>query len=180
MRNSLKKHSLLFLPLMSLLLFLAACGVNSSGTGGSSQSNLTPLQVLQKSETAMKGVKSYHLTLNTTVNTTSSGATSGSATSTPSATPGSTPSTGNANITSTGSGDVLSSGDQKLVLTSNLGGQSSKTTEIVSGDKLYIQSPTDQKWYYIDKNTAGSATGLTNSGFTLDQNSLIALLEDAK
>jgi hypothetical protein len=176
MRNSLKKYSFLFLPLMSLLLFLTACGVNSTSTGGSNQSNLTPLQVIQKSQTAMKGVKSYHLALNTTVDTKSSGSTA----ATPTATPGATTPAGNAHITSTGSGDVLSSGDQKLTLTSNLGGQTSKTTEIVSGDKLYIQNPTDQKWYYVDKNTAGDATGLTGSGFTLDQNSTLALLQNAK
>jgi hypothetical protein len=184
MKSKWRNYPLLFLPMMSLVLLLSACGINSTTTGGSSQSNLTPLQVLQKSETAMKNVKAYHLTLNTTIDTKSSGATSTPAVGTPSATPGSTsnPATllGNSHITATGSGDVQTTGNEKLNLTTNLSGQSSNTSEIVAGDKLYVQNPTDQKWYYVDKNTVGNVSGLTGSGFTLDQNSLLALLQDAK
>ncbi len=180
MKNKRRNYPLLFLPMMSFVLFLAACGINSTTTGGSSQSSLTPLQVLQKSENAMKGVKAYHLTLNTTIDTKSSGTTSGTGTSTPVATGTPTTPSGNAHITATGSGDVQSAGNEKLNLTTNLAGQSSNTSEIIAGDKLYIQSPTDQKWYYVDKNTAGGASGLTGSGFTLDQNSLLGILQDAK
>src|SRR5689334_25146270 len=69
--------------IIALLLALSACSASINLPGGSSSgtTNLTPLQVLQKSADAMKTLKSSHIDLksNTNVQTTGS--------STPSATP---------------------------------------------------------------------------------------------
>ena len=61
----MKKHvglSLILSTLVSVLLLVSACGSTTTGTNTNTSSQ-TPLQVLQKSRTAMKQLKSVHLDL---------------------------------------------------------------------------------------------------------------------
>jgi hypothetical protein len=198
MKKQWRNYLLLFLPVLSFVLFLSACGIKSTATSSTNntpvkdngQNNLTPLQVLQKSERAMKSVKAYHLTLNTTIDTKPVGSPSATSLGTMGATLGSrnlltiplgslhitNTSSGpidNIHVVTTGSGDIQSTGNEKLNLTAN----SSHTSEIVVGDRVYIQNAVDQTWYYGD---GRGYEGIGIQGFTLDQNSVLVLLQNAK
>src|SRR6266566_9088278 len=98
-----KKHFLLLVALVTILLLISAC----SPTGGSGGSNLTVLQLLQNSSKAMSQLKSTHIDLKANG--------SGQAITTNAT---STPTTGTATPTTTAVNNVtfnlIGSGDEAL------------------------------------------------------------------
>ncbi len=163
-----KNYVMLFLALLLTALFASACG--STVTTPGSGSSLTPLQVLQKSADAMKQLKSAHVEIqHSAVQTSgSTSATSTTATGTPTA--------NNLTVNLTGSGDEALPDQEQLKLTIN---QGTTLSEILKGEKVYIQNA-QGKWYVLDKSSLQGAIGSTFSGFNIDQNTLIGLIQHAK
>ena len=163
------------LPLVAslfVLVLVSACSQTGNTTTGSS--SLTPLQVLQKSETAMKQLKSAHIDLKSS--------TSAQVAGLPTGTTG-TPTTGssgnNVSFNITGSGDEQLPGAEQLTLTLS---QGTKLSEIVQGNNVYIQN-TQGKWYVLNKSSLQGTAGSTFpgiNGVNIDQSSLIALLQHSK
>lgn len=164
-----KNYVMPFLALLLTALFASACGstVTSPGSG----SSLTPLQVLQKSADAMKQLKSAHVEIQNTSNVQTSGSTS----ATPTTATG-TPTANNLTVKLTGSGDEALPDQEQLKLTIN---QGTTLSEILKGEKVYVQN-TQGKWYVFDKSSLQGAVGNTFSGFNIDQNTLIGLIQHAK
>ncbi len=163
-----KNYVMPFLALLLTALFASACG--STVTTPGSGSSLTPLQVLQRSADAMKQLKSAHVEIQNTSNVQTSGATSATPTTT------GTPSANNITVKLTGSGDEALPDQEQLKLTIN---QGTTLSEILKGEKVYIQN-TQGKWYVFDKTSLQGAVGNTFSGFNIDQNTLIGLIQHAK
>ena len=168
------KMALPLLASLFVLMLVSACSQLGNTTG--SGSSLTPLQVLQKSETAMKQLKSAHIDLKSS--------TSARVTGLPTATAGATgtPTTGagnNVTLNITGSGDEQLPNSEQLTLTLS---QGTKLSEIVQGNNVYVQN-TQGKWYVLDKSTLQGTAGSTFpgiNGVNIDQNSLIMLLQHSK
>lgn len=160
-----KNYVMPFLALLLTALFASAC----SSTVTTPASSLTPLQVLQKSADVMKRLKSAHVEIQNTVVQTSG---------TTSATPTTATGTPTANITVklTGSGDAALPDQEQLKLTIN---QGTTLSEILKGEKVYVQNA-QGKWYVLDKTSLQGAVGNTFSGFNIDQNTLIGLIQHAK
>lgn len=161
-----KKWAALFCAMLALALFATACSQDISGTG-SQASNLTPLQVLQKSGDAMKQLKSSHVDLQSTSSAQTSGPTSGTPTV------ASTPVNGN--VTIKGSGVQALPDQQQMDFTIN----DTKIAEIVQGEKVYVQNA-QGKWYVMDKSTLASYIGNPFSSVNVDQGALIALVQHTK
>lgn len=159
--KSRKKYSFLFLFMTMFVLLVSACQSTTTGTG--TKSSLTPIQIIQKSTTAMKSLKSSHIEVKSTTNV-ASAATSSQITS--------------ANVTTTASGDQQGK-DEKLNLTTNIASQSVKLAEVVKGDNLYIQNQ-QGKWYVLNSSQMSSSYSSMFSGVTIDQNSLLGVLQDIK
>jgi hypothetical protein len=152
---------LLAIPAMiAMLLLISACSVGGTGSG----SNLTVLQVVQKSTDAMKNLKSSHVELQST----SMGQTDTTGTPTANA----TPTAGASTVTIKGSGDQALPNQMQLNLTINQGTQ---VTEILDGENVYIKN-TDGKWYVIDKQNIQGALANTLSNFSFSQNDLLGVL----
>ena len=159
----------LFLSLGIVLLFVSACG-SITGTSGSSQ---TAIQVLQKSATAMKGLKTVHFDMNL-------GETLNMGSSTSSSTSSTTPS--HFNITVKANGDEVLPNQVSLQLTTALNAGSSsniKFAETVTGGKVYIQNSKGQ-WFVLSDNqfkTSGTNpfAGTDISGY----NNLLTLAQKA-
>jgi len=186
-----KKISMTFFFLAAIVLMLSACGPALPGSN-SPGSNLTPLQVLQKSADAMKQVKSSHIELKSTTSTQAVGTTTatpgtGSTAATPPTSstptqnvPGTTaPGSTNVNTTITGSGDQANTDQSQFNVTINSAVQPIKLAEVMKGDSVYIQNP-QGKWYVISKSQLGNNIPNPMSGMTFDQNSLLAALQDAQ
>ncbi len=164
-----KSYAIPFLALLLTALFASACsGTVSSGPG--SGSSLTPLQVLQKSADAMKQLKSSHIEIQNTSNVQTTGATSATPTTT------GTPTANNITVKLTGSGDEALPDQEQLKLTINSG---TTLSEILQGQKVYVQNA-QGKWYVFDKNTLQGYVGNTFSGYNIDQNTLLGLIQHAK
>jgi hypothetical protein len=159
--KSIKHCSLLFLGLALVMIIMSAC------SQGSTPSSLSPLQVLQKSASAMKNVKTDHVDLNVTSQISGANATG---LATPS----------NMNITLQGSGDQsIPDNQQKMDLTVSLYNLSAQVSEVMTNNKVYIKTPQGQ-WYSLDKNTISEQSGCNLnslfSGKTIDQNNLLGLI----
>jgi len=124
------------------------------------------LQVLQKSADAMKQLKSSHVDLQSTTNVKADTGTPTSSTQTPTS----------VNLQVTGNGDQQLPDQEQMNLTLN---NTTKVSEILQGDKVYIKNSKGQ-WYVLDKNTLKNMAGNPFSGFTIDQNALLGLLQHIK
>jgi len=163
--QALKMRSLL-LALVIVLLFVSACS-SITGTSGSSQ---TALQILQKSASAMKGLKTVHFDMNLGESLKMS--TSTSTSSAP----------GNYTVNVKANGDEVLPNQVSLQLTTALNGSSSsniKFAETVTGGKVYIQNSKGQ-WFVLDQSQFKSAgtnpfAGTDISGY----NALITLAQKA-
>ena len=156
-----------FLLLAMFLLLMSACGP-ALGSGGSS---LTAVQVLLNSSNTMKQLKSAHFDLNVTSNLLAN------ASSIPTTV---TPAAGQVNGNITGSGDEKLPDQQSLHITisQNAAGQNTNLSEILLGNKVYIQNPKGQ-WYVLDKSVLEKAIGNPFSGITVDPVSLLGLIQNA-
>ncbi len=162
-----KKYSISFFALGLVLLFISACGATATPGGTSS---LTPLQVIQKSANTMKQLKSAHIELQSTSNVQAAGATTGTPTST------TTPMASNTTVNITGTGDEALPNLEQLKLTIN---QGTTIAEIVQEDKVYVQNA-QGKWYVLNKSSLQGTIGNPFSGFNVDQNTLLALVQGSK
>lgn len=165
-----KKYSFLFFNLLVFALFVSACASATTNTG--QQSTLTPAQIIQKSSTAMKDLKSSHIETKSTVK--AAAVTTGAQASKTS----STPTAVSTNVTETGSGDQQGK-DEKLNLTTNSGQQAIKLAEVVKGDNVYIQNE-QGKWYVLSASNVSGQYSSMFSGVSIDQNSLLGVLQDIK
>jgi hypothetical protein len=160
-----KKVPLLVVGMVGLIMLVSACSQPAS-TGNSSASSLTVGQVLQNSANAMKQLKSSHIDLQSTTNVQASGGTSSSATAAPQ----------NVNVQVKGSGDQQLPNQEQLNLTLN---NSMAVAEVLQGNKVYVKN-NQGKWYVLDESTLQNTVGNPFSGFTIDQNSLLGLLQNIK
>jgi hypothetical protein len=167
-----QRYIVLFFSLITTVLFISACSQPITGPGTGTGSSLTPLQVLQKSANAMQQLKSAHVDLQSTNNLQGANATATTGTPAATATTG-TPTPMTFALTITGSGDEALPDQEQLSLTVN---QNTHLTEIVQGDKVYVQNAQGQ-WYVLDKSAFQGAVGNPFSGVNFDQNSLLALIQ---
>jgi hypothetical protein len=167
-----QRYIVLFFSLITTVLFISACSQPITGPGTGTGSSLTPLQVLQKSANAMQQLKSAHVDLQSTNNLQGANATATTGTPAATATTG-TPTPMTFALTITGSGDETLPDQEQLSLTVN---QNTHLTEIVQGDKVYVQNAQGQ-WYVLDKSAFQGAVGNPFSGVNFDQNSLLALIQ---
>jgi len=177
----LKRQAIPLFALLLTALFVSACGSATTTTG--TPSKLTPSQILQNSANTMKQLKSAHVELQNTTAIQGLGSAIASASGTPAAgaltpTPAAgTPNANNASIKVTGTGDELLPDAAQFKLTLNKG---TTISQVLQGNKVYIQNA-QGKWYVLDKAALQStAGGSTFSGFNVDQNSLLGLLQHAK
>src|SRR5258708_9316987 len=165
----MKRYKRLYglLLLVIFLLLMSACGP-ALGSGGSS---LSPIQVLQNSSNTMTQLKSADCDLNVTGNLLAN------AFNMPTT---ATPAAGQVNVNITGSGDEKLPDQQSLKVTirQNVAGQNINLSEILLGNKVYIQNPKGQ-WYVLDKSVLEKAIGNPFSGINVDPLSLLALIQNA-
>jgi hypothetical protein len=153
--------------MMALALFISACSANIDGSG-TGTSNLTVLQVMQKSTDAMKNLKSSHVNLQSTY----SAQGNVSATATPGVTPTASGTPQSVSATVKGSGDQALPDQMQMDLTIN---QGITVSEILQGDNVYIKG-TDGKWYVINKQSIQGTLANTFSNFSLNTNDLLGVL----
>jgi hypothetical protein len=158
--KAIKSRPLLLLGLVLAMMIMSAC------SQGGTTSSLSALQVLQNSANTMKNLKTSHVDLNAKSQVSGINA-------------GGFNMPGNVDVTLKGSGDQsVPDNAQKLNLTLNLNSFSTPVSEVVTDNKVYIQTP-DGQWYSFDKATFGGVDcGLDSvlSDTTIDMNSLLALL----
>ncbi len=157
-----KRVPILAVAMVGIVLLISAC-TQPAGTGSNSSSSLSVGQVLQKSANAMKQLKSSHVDLQSTTNIQTSG----------------TGTKGTSQIVSVrvkGDGDQQLPDQEQLNLTLN---NTTNVAEILQGNKVYIKN-NQGKWYVLDKTALQNTVGNPFSGFTIDQNSLLGLLQDIK
>ena len=158
------KYPILFILLISTVLFISACSQTTSGT---TSSNLSPLDVLQKSTDAMKQLKSSHVEIKSNSNVQTSGGSTSSSNGAPTAS--------NSNFVLTASGDQALPNAEQL----NVNINTVKLTEILQGDKIYVQNSQGQ-WYVLNKSDFENASTNPFSGISFDQNTLLGALEHIK
>ncbi len=156
-----------FLPPVMFLLLLSAC-VPALGTGNGS---LTPIQVLLNSAKAMKQLKSAHFDLNVTSNLL------GNAPGIPTT---STPPANQVNVNITGKGDKSLPDKQSLqvVVSQNVVGKSISLSEMLLGNKVYIQNAEGQ-WYVLDRSLVENTIGILFSGINVDPTALLDLIQNS-
>ena len=150
-----KKHFIVFVAL-GLVLLVSACGSPATSTGSQ-----TPLQVLQKSLTAMQQLKAVHISMNLTSN----GDWGRSSTSSTAHT---------FSINATANGDEVRPDKSTLHLTV---AQGYKVAEVSLGNLLYVQN-TKGQWYVLDKSKYKGSdpfTSLNSSTY----NKLLAIAQKA-
>ncbi len=158
-----KNYGMLLLALGMVALLISAC---SQTTASTPTSNYTPLQVLQKSEHAMKQVTSSHIVIQSNDNVQASG--------TPTTTTSGTSLPDNVNLSISGTGDQSQQGGQQLALEIN----TLKLSEVVQGNNIYVENP-QGKWYVLNKsNFQGLASPF--SGVTIDQNTLLGIIQNVQ
>ncbi len=158
------RSPILFLLLIATTLFISAC---SQTTSGATASNLSPGDVLQKSADAMKQLKSSHVEIKSNSNVQTSGGSTTSSSGTPTAS--------NSNIVLTASGDQALPNAEQL----NVNVNAVKLTEILQGDKIYVQNSQGQ-WYVLNKSDFENASTNPFSGISFDQNTLLGAIEHIK
>jgi hypothetical protein len=163
-----KRLPVLFLAMVSLVLLISACSP-SIATGGNTQSSLSVGDVLLKSAATMKQLKSSHIDLQSIVNTQTSGGTVTTGTTT-------TAIPENVNLNIKGSGDQQLPDQEQMNLTINT---NTNVVEILQGDKVYIKNQ-QGRWYVLDKSALQGLVGNPLSGIRIDQNSLLAMLQNIK
>ncbi|GAC1501057.1 MAG: hypothetical protein NVS2B12_08940 [Ktedonobacteraceae bacterium] len=163
--NARGRSPLLSIVLFAIVLLISAC---SQTTSGSTASNLSPAEVLQKSADAMKQLKSSHVEINSNSNV----QTNGGATTT--ATAG-TPTASNSNFVLTATGDQTLPDAEQL----NVNINTVKLVEILKGDNVYIQNSQGQ-WYVLSKSDFASAGANPFSGISFDQNTLLGAIAHIK
>ena len=151
-----------FLAMVAILLFMSACGSNSS-------SSLSAGQVIINTSSAMKQLKTVHVNMTVAVTAGVSGL--------PTPTTGSsTPKSYTININ--GSGDEVLPDQASLKV--SLGGLGSNYSfaEITKGQQVYIQNKQGQ-WYVIDKSklSSNSSTSAISSASVPDFNKLLDLAQ---
>lgn len=161
-------RSLSFVCLPLLMLLLAACsGVNiaSGNSTTGSQDSQSMLQVLQKSATAMKNLKTAHIEMQTAANL----QTTGSNSKTP----------GNIALTIAAKGDEAMPDQAKLNVTLVGNNASNQGVNVIlQKDKVYIQNPAG-KWYVVDRGNLKGA-GSLNGVSTPNTNTLLNIAQNAK
>lgn len=171
-----KNYLPLFLCLALMITIMSACGNNTSNA-------LSPLQVVEKSISAMKNLKTSHIVLNMVMEVNAANI---PGIQTPSDTNGvPAPSTIAANIK--GSGDQsIPDKQMKMDFTLNVASTSVQISEITTSDKFYIKTPNSQ-WYSIDQasdaqlaNSLGSSLPALSTGQNLDESSILTLIEHSK
>jgi hypothetical protein len=162
--NARGRSPILLIMLISTVLFISACSQTTSGT---TSSNLSPLDVLQKSADAMKQLKSSHVEIKSNSNVQTSDSSTSSSNGTPTAS--------NSNFVLTASGDQALPNAEQL----NVNINTVKLTEILQGDKIYVQNSQGQ-WYVLDKSDFENASTNPFSGISFDQNTLLGALEHIK
>ena len=151
-----KKHVIVFLAL-ALVLLVSACG--SLGSSGSQ----TPLQVLQKSLTAMQQLKAVHISMKLTSNG-DWGRSSKSSASHP------------FSVSATANGDEVRPDKSMLHLSI---GQGYNVAETTLGKLLYVQNSKGQ-WYVLDTSKhKGSANNPFTSMNSSTYNKLLAIAQKA-
>jgi len=175
-----KKHFLLLVALVTVLLLISACSPIGGGSGGS---NLTVLQLLQNSSKAMSQLKSTHIDLKANGSgqaiTTNATSTPTTGTATPTTT---TTAVNNVTFNLIGSGDeALPNVEVMQFDVSQNGATTTPTTshleQIVQGDKVYIKN-TKGQWYVLDKSALKGYVDNPFSGVkSPDLTELIGLLE---
>jgi hypothetical protein len=158
-----KRIPILAVAMVGLVMLISACSQPIS-TGSNSSSSLSVGQVLQKSANAMKQLKSSHVDLQSTTNVQTRGASATTGTSQ------------NVSVQVKGNGDQQLPDQEQLNLTLD---NTTNVAEILQGDKVYVKN-NQGKWYVLDKTTLQNSVGNPFSGFTIDQNSLLGLLQDIK
>ena len=161
-----KKVPILAVAMVGIVLLISACSQPTS-TGSNSSSSLSVGQVLQKSANAMKQLKSSHVNLQSTTNVQTNGGTK---------TTGTTSAAQNVSVQVKGDGDQALPDQEQLNLTLD---NTTNVAEILQGNKVYIKN-NQGKWYVLDKSALQNSVGNPFSGFTIDQNSLLGLLQDIK
>lgn len=148
---SVRKHySSLFLLTAVLAVVMSACSLNA----GTSASGLSPSQVLQKSLTVMKSLKTQHMTIHGTASI------QASKTST-----SSNPVT--VGVATTGTGDQQGL-DQHFTLANRINGHAANVSEVVSGNHDYIQNQ-HGKWYDVSSNQSVIQYSHLLTGVTIDK-----------
>jgi hypothetical protein len=158
-----KRVPILAVAMVGILMLISACSQPIS-TGSNASSSLSVGQVLQKSANAMKQLKSSHVNLQSTTNVQTRGASATTGTSQ------------NISVQVKGNGDQQLPDQEQLNLTLD---NTTNVAEILQGDKVYVKN-NQGKWYVLDKTTLQNSVGNPFSGFTIDQNSLLGLLQDIK
>ena len=151
-----KKHIIVFLAL-ALVLLVSACGSPSSS------GSQTPLQVLQKSLTAMQQLKAVHINMKLTSNG-DWGRSSKSSTAQP------------FSVSATANGDEVRPDKSMLHLSI---GQGYNVAETTLGKLLYVQNSKGQ-WYVLDTSKSkGSANNPFTSMNSSTYNKLLAIAQKA-
>jgi hypothetical protein len=158
-----KRVPILAVAMVGILMLISACSQPIS-TGSNASSSLSVGQVLQKSANAMKQLKSSHVDLQSTTNVQTRGASATTGTSQ------------NVSVQVKGNGDQQLPDQEQLNLTLD---NTTNVAEILQGNKVYVKN-NQGKWYVLDKTTLQNSVGNPFSGFTIDQNSLLGLLQDIK
>lgn len=161
--------------LIAILLVMSACGSGGKSSSSSSGNSISPAQLLQKSTTAMKQLKSAHTDLTSTsmINTGTG--------------PSATPTTGTAprqeTISITGTGDEVFPDQASMHFKFGQQGVSGKTitlSEIVVNQKLYIQNAKGQ-WFALTPNSAtGSSSNPLSGANTENYKNLLAVAQKGK
>ncbi|GHO74987.1 hypothetical protein KSD_27580 [Ktedonobacter sp. SOSP1-85] len=150
-----------------LMLLLSACSQSSTGTGTTST---TPLEVVQKSSTAMQQLKSSHFKLQLTDDVKVPQVSTGNGTTQPQ----------NVSTNVNGEGDQAGTDNAKVQYTASAQGQSFPEQQVVKGNDVYFQ--VNGKWYVISKSDLQAEAGKLPlpSTVSLDQNSLLGLIQNSK
>ena len=151
-----------FLAMVAILLFISACGSNSS-------SSLSAGQVIINTSSAMKQLKTVHVNMTVAATAGVSGL--------PTPTTGSsTPNSYTININ--GSGDEVLPDQASLQLTLGGFGSNYSFAEITKGQQVYIRNKQGQ-WYVIDKSklSSNSTTSALSSASVPDFNKLLDLAQ---
>ncbi len=165
--NVQSRSPILLALLFAMVLLVSAC---SQTTTGVAPSNLSSIDVLQKSADAMKQLKSSHVEINSNSNVqTTGGSSANSSNTTPS---GAT----NSTFALTASGDqALPEGTEQLAINLN----ATKLKEILQGDKIYVQNSQGQ-WYVLNKSDLENISANPFSGISFDQNTVLGAIENIK
>ncbi len=173
---AIKRFLIVSIAMVSVLVLLSACSPATSGSGGS---NLTVLQLLQNSSSAMSKLNSAHIDLKISG---SGQAVTNNTTTTPTTitpTASSTPTVNQVSFNLTGTGDEALPSEEAMqfMVSQTATNTTNHLAQIVQGDKVYIQN-TKGQWYVLDKSVLKGYVDNPFSGIqSPDLTELIGLLE---